>query len=170
MTETGKNPTYAKDRRSLRHIIIHRPMQREFTLITIAIMLFSAVVVNFLIQYTLQEIIASNVSGFGKIGAYNVLSDASFELIVRVTLVMFVTIMAVGLFGADVRVKKNPSDYFDWEVKAKPTIVLRGSDLGMNGKFRVRDVWRQQDLGIFDGRIEAEVPQHGVKLFRIFRQ
>ena len=87
------------NRRSVRNIIIHRPMQREFTIITIVIMMISAVFTNYLIQNTLEEIISNNVTGFGKIGAYNVLSDASFELIVRVTLVMFVTIITVGIFG-----------------------------------------------------------------------
>ena len=97
MSETTSNQV--QNRRSVRNIIIHRPMQREFTLITIAIMMMSAVFVNFLIQHTLNEVVSNNISGFGKIGAYNVLSDASFELITRVTLVMFVTIIAVGLFG-----------------------------------------------------------------------
>ena len=98
MTETN-SPQNPQDRRSVRNIIVHRPMQREFTLITIAIMMLSAVAVNYLIHYTLQEIISDNVSGYGKIGAYNVLSDASYELIVRVTLVMFVTIITIGIFG-----------------------------------------------------------------------
>ena len=98
MTQSsGARP--AQDRRSIRSIIIHRPMQREFTIITIAILMLSMVFVNFLIKHTLEEIIAQNVTGFGRVGAYNVLSDASFELIVRVTLVMFVTIITVGLFG-----------------------------------------------------------------------
>lgn len=97
--ENISNNAGIHDRRSLRNVIIHRPMQREFTIITIAILLVSVVLVNFLIQHTLEEVIAGNLSGFGRIGAYNVLSDASFELIVRVTLVMFVTIITVGLFG-----------------------------------------------------------------------
>lgn len=96
-SENQVKPT--QDRRSIRNIIIHRPMQREFTLITITIMMFSAVFVNFLINSTLREIIEGSIGSFGRIGAYNVLSDASFELIVRVTLVMFVTIITVGLFG-----------------------------------------------------------------------
>ncbi len=97
MPEIASNQS--QNRRSVRNIIIHRPMQREFTIITIAIMMASALFVNFLIQHTIQEIISDNLAGFGRIGAYNLLSDASFELIARVTLVMFVTILTVGLFG-----------------------------------------------------------------------
>ena len=89
----------SQDRRSLKSVIIHRPMQREFTLITITILMFSMVAVAFLIQHTLRETINDNIAGFGKIGAYNALSDVSFELTVRVTLVLFVTIITVALFG-----------------------------------------------------------------------
>jgi len=41
------------------------------------------------------------------------------------------------------------------------------SDLGITGKMRVRDLWRQKDLGSFDEEFEAEVPRHGVVLVRI---
>jgi hypothetical protein len=42
--------------------------------------------------------------------------------------------------------------------------------LGLKGQQRVRDLWRQQDEGIFDTRYQAEVFGHGVKLIRIFPQ
>ena len=87
------------NRRSVKSIIIHRPMQKQFTLITIAIMMFSAVVINFLIHYTLREAIMDSVGRLGRIGDYNMLSDVSFMLNVRVTLILFVTIIAVGMFG-----------------------------------------------------------------------
>jgi len=32
----------------------------------------------------------------------------------------------------------------------------------------VRDLWRQKDLGTFDGGFETEVPRHGVVLVRLF--
>jgi alpha-galactosidase len=32
---------------------------------------------------------------------------------------------------------------------------------------KVRDVWRQQDLGIFENSYTAEVPFHGVVLLKI---
>jgi alpha-galactosidase len=38
--------------------------------------------------------------------------------------------------------------------------------LGLNGRRAVRDLWRQKDLGIFDGRVVAQVPAHGVQLLR----
>jgi len=41
------------------------------------------------------------------------------------------------------------------------------SALGVRGKQRVRDLWRQQDLGKFDVAYQAEVPRHGVLLLRL---
>jgi alpha-galactosidase len=40
--------------------------------------------------------------------------------------------------------------------------------LGLSGKFSVRDVWRQRDLGEFTGEFETSIPYHGVKLIRIY--
>jgi len=39
--------------------------------------------------------------------------------------------------------------------------------LGVKGPMRARDVWRQQELGGFDGAFSAEVPRHGVVLVRL---
>ena len=39
--------------------------------------------------------------------------------------------------------------------------------LAVQGKQRVRDLWRQKDLGVFEGSYSAEVPRHGVMLIRL---
>ena len=39
--------------------------------------------------------------------------------------------------------------------------------LGLSGKQKVRDLWRQKDLGIFDGQFTATVPRHGVVLINV---
>lgn len=39
--------------------------------------------------------------------------------------------------------------------------------LGFAGPVRVRDLWRQKDLGEFNGRFQARVPTHGVVLVKI---
>ncbi|MCX6996760.1 MAG: putative Ig domain-containing protein [Kiritimatiellaeota bacterium] len=44
------------------------------------------------------------------------------------------------------------------------------SDLGLSGRQRVRDLWRQRDVGVFEGRFETVVPSHGVALLRIFKE
>jgi alpha-galactosidase len=42
------------------------------------------------------------------------------------------------------------------------------TNLGTYGKCRVRDVWRQKDLGTFERSFVARVPSHGVVLVRMF--
>jgi alpha-galactosidase len=39
--------------------------------------------------------------------------------------------------------------------------------LGVNGKQIVRDLWRQKDLGEFEGEFKAKVPPHGVVFVRL---
>jgi alpha-galactosidase len=60
---------------------------------------------------------------------------------------------AVGLFNRD-------------EVE-KP-VTAKWSDLNVKGKLRVRDLWRQKDLGTFTDSFQAPVPRHGVVLIRLF--
>lgn len=48
-------------------------------------------------------------------------------------------------------------------------VAARWSDLGLSGRQRVRDLWRQKDLGVFEGKFEAMVPTHGVVLVKVER-
>ncbi|HZR21929.1 MAG TPA: NPCBM/NEW2 domain-containing protein [Verrucomicrobiae bacterium] len=41
------------------------------------------------------------------------------------------------------------------------------ADLGITGKRKVRDLWRQQDLGRFSDQFQAEVGRHGVVLVKL---
>jgi alpha-galactosidase len=46
-------------------------------------------------------------------------------------------------------------------------VTARWADLGMKGKPRVRDLWRQKDLGRFEEQFKATVPRRGVVLVRV---
>ncbi len=46
-------------------------------------------------------------------------------------------------------------------------ISVPWSVLGVKGKQIVRDLWREQDLGVYDRDFTAEVPGHGVVLVRV---
>ncbi|HHY83908.1 MAG TPA: alpha-galactosidase [Verrucomicrobia bacterium] len=46
-------------------------------------------------------------------------------------------------------------------------VVAKWSDLGLTGEQTVRDLWRQKDLGTFNGQFEATVGRHGVVLVKI---
>ena len=58
-------------------------------------------------------------------------------------------------------------DCSTWPPTAAP-IAVEWSDLDLTGKQRVRDLWRQKDLGTADGAYEAIVPRHGVLLLRMW--
>jgi len=40
------------------------------------------------------------------------------------------------------------------------------AELGLNNAFSVRDVWRQKEIGVFNGSFTAEEAYHGVVLVR----
>ncbi len=74
---------------------------------------------------------------------------------------------AVGLFWTGSVRRMTPESYFNWEPVGAERITLSASSLGISGKFSVRDVWRQTDLGVFEKTFGAEVPYHGVVLLRV---
>jgi alpha-galactosidase len=47
------------------------------------------------------------------------------------------------------------------------TVSASWADLGLTGKHKVRDLWRQKDLGKFGAQFQAVVPRHGVVLVKI---
>jgi alpha-galactosidase len=47
-------------------------------------------------------------------------------------------------------------------------VTVKWSDLGLEGKRHVRDLWRQKDLGKYKDSYSASVPRHGVMLVRIW--
>jgi len=73
---------------------------------------------------------------------------------------------AVGLFNID-GYGKTPESYFRWGNESPKEYTLDLSKLGLNGKYTIRDVWRQKDLGVFDHSFKTSVRHHGVVLLRI---
>ena len=51
--------------------------------------------------------------------------------------------------------------------EAPATAVAKWTDLGVTGKQRVRDLWRQKDLASCQDQFETVVPRHGVVLVRL---
>jgi alpha-galactosidase len=47
-------------------------------------------------------------------------------------------------------------------------VTAKWSDLGLTGNQRVRDLWRQKDLGEFDGSFTANVGRHATCLIRLW--
>lgn len=51
---------------------------------------------------------------------------------------------------------------------AAQTVSVSWDAIERSGKRKVRDLWRQQDEGEFEGGYSTEIPIHGVKLIRIY--
>ena len=43
---------------------------------------------------------------------------------------------------------------------------IKGSEVGLRGKMKLRDLWRQKDLGEMDGQYEVTLPRHGCLMLR----
>ena len=48
------------------------------------------------------------------------------------------------------------------------TVTVRWSDLNLKGRHRVRDLWRQKDLGKFKNEYSVTVPRRGATLIRVY--
>jgi hypothetical protein len=46
-------------------------------------------------------------------------------------------------------------------------VNFKFADAGISGKLKIRDLWRQKDLGEFQDSFETKVPAHGVVLIKI---
>ncbi len=65
--------------------------------------------------------------------------------------------------------KKNPIDYFIWDDFGNGSKIVKftANEVGITGKFRVRNVWTQKEMGVFEKEFETIVPYHGVMLLKI---
>lgn len=73
---------------------------------------------------------------------------------------------AVGLFNVG-GFGKTPESYFRWGDEAAKSFEFNFAKLGMKGTWTLRDLWRQKDLGAFNGSFKTSIPHHGVVLLRM---
>jgi len=95
------------------------------------------------------EVIEINQDQLGKQG-YPVLREEGWEIWTKP---LADGSTAVGLF--------NRSEF-------SREITFHKKEAGIEGSFRLRDLWRQQDLGVFDESFTVVVPRHGVCLLRAY--
>jgi hypothetical protein len=85
-------------RRKMKNLLIHKPMQREFSLVLIGLLMVSTLAVAYIIHSTIREMAYSGYH-FGKVSPYEVLSDIGYQLVVRVSCVLFVTLVVIAFYG-----------------------------------------------------------------------
>jgi len=74
---------------------------------------------------------------------------------------------AIGLFNMD-GYGKTPQSFFNWGDEPAKSFTLNLSNIGLNGKWKLRDVWRQKNLGEFSNVFDTSIRHHGVILLRLF--
>lgn len=99
ITSTELPPGSRGYKRSARNIFIHKPMQREFIFVVVALLMVSTLAIAFIIHHTIYSAVQGGGFRFGTISPYEVLSDVSYQLIVRVAFVLFATLVVIGAFG-----------------------------------------------------------------------
>jgi alpha-galactosidase len=111
-----------------------------------------------------QEVIAVDQDSLGKQGVV-IRNDSTGMIMVKE---MSDGSKAVGLFNFTGD-KQNPVDYFAWDPNAGRArkMTLNAKELEIIGKFKVRDLWRQKDLGTFNGSFVTTVPHHGVMMLSV---
>jgi hypothetical protein len=94
--ETTPNRSY---KRQAKNIIIHRPMQREFSFMLIALFMVASAAVAWVIHQTIRDAAFGSGFVFGKVNPVEVLSEVSYQIIIRVTLILILTLIIIGIYG-----------------------------------------------------------------------
>nr|WP_299417796.1 NPCBM/NEW2 domain-containing protein [uncultured Emticicia sp.] len=74
---------------------------------------------------------------------------------------------SVGLFNI-ANFGKTPETYFRWGDEIAKNYTFDFTKIGLKGKFKLHDVWRQKDIGTFNGSFNTEIRHHGVVMLRMF--
>lgn len=61
---------------------------------------------------------------------------------------------------------KTPASYFNWGSKPAKTFTFDLAKIGLRGTYKLRDVWRQKDIGTVSGTYQTKIPHHGVVMLR----
>jgi alpha-galactosidase len=73
---------------------------------------------------------------------------------------------AVGLFNTD-NFGKTPQSYFRWGDGTSKQFKFDFAKAGLKGRWFLRDIWSQKDLGEFNGSFGTIIPHHGVVFVRM---
>lgn len=75
--------------------------------------------------------------------------------------------ISVGLFNI-ANFGKTPETYFRWGDEKAKNYTFDFTKIDLKGKYKLRNVWRQKELGTFNGSFKTEIRHHGVVMLRMF--
>jgi nitrogen fixation/metabolism regulation signal transduction histidine kinase len=97
--EHAKTTIHRTNKRQAKNLIIHRPMQREFSFMLIALFMVASAAVAWVIHQTIRDAAFGGNFTFGKVNPSEILYDVSYSIIIRVTLVLILTLIIIGAYG-----------------------------------------------------------------------
>ena len=74
---------------------------------------------------------------------------------------------AIDVFAKDLEDGSKALGFFNRRVQAETSTYNKLARIGLPGKRRVRDLWRQKDLEVASGSVKLSVPGHGVILLKL---
>lgn len=89
----------SSDKRSIQNVLINRPLQREFTLIMLGIMMMAAFSVGMMINFTLRGLTDNAPITVSRTTLERMILDANSQLVVSSVLIIFLAVIATGFFG-----------------------------------------------------------------------
>ncbi len=79
-------------------MLIHKPLQREYTILMIGVMMFSTLLVAFIIHTTMKQAFLGDPYRVGRVSPYEILSKVNEQLVMRICLTLFgCIILATGI-------------------------------------------------------------------------
>jgi len=73
----------------------------------------------------------------------------------------------IGVMAKDLEDGTKAVGLFNLSDNGTQPVTLKWEDLKIKGKHIVRDLWRQKDLGVFEGEFKTNVNQHGVVMVSV---
>lgn len=73
---------------------------------------------------------------------------------------------AIGMFFIN-GYAQTPQSYFRWGDETPVSFSLDLAKIGLKGKYKIRDLWRQKDLGEFKGTFKTSIRHHGVVMIKV---
>jgi alpha-galactosidase len=72
-----------------------------------------------------------------------------------------------GVLAKDLEDGSKAAGLFNVTDSITRKLSVKWSELGIKGKYIVRDLWRQKDIGTFEDEFSADVKPHGVVMITL---
>lgn len=127
-------------KRHIRNILIHRPLQREYTLIMIGMMMAVSLLCSFVIHSTMKSAFMGSPYHIGKVNPYEILSEVNNLLVIRVSITLFLSTMAATIVGI-VFLHRVAGPVYRFRVILKR--MAMGGDVPSDVRLREKDYFKE---------------------------